>query len=188
VQEPAGWFNDIGFADAQHGWIVGYRNVYDELGNFVDDRGVLYGTSDGGVTWTEEWLSPYHFQHLLDVEVIDAQTAWVAGRSSGSGTGPVLMVTHDRGATWESRATDAVMGLDAVAFVDPLFGWAVGDGGEILHTEDAGETWSVQQTPQRDLTPWLVDVSFVDRQHGWAVGSMNGEGTGKLVYTTIGGN
>ena len=189
VREPDGYFWDIGFADAQHGWVVGYKNVYDESGSFVDDRGVIYGTSDGGATWTLQWQAPFHFHHLFDVEVIDAQTAWAVGQGATSGVGEILLVTHDGGATWEERSSGVIMGLTAIDFVDSSFGWAVGDGGEIIHTEDGGETWSIQESADRYQKPWLADVSFVDRQNGWAVGSMSGNGPpdGKILHTSSGG-
>jgi photosystem II stability/assembly factor-like uncharacterized protein len=54
-----------------------------------------------------------------------------------------------------------------VCFVNAQLGWAVGDRGTILHTQDGGETWQLQETPAAGR---LESVHFVDAQHGWAVG------------------
>ena len=93
----------------------------------------------------------------------EPQTAWAVGQSATSGVGPILLVTHDGGATWDPRAAPVVMGLVAIQFVDASHGWAVGDGGEIIATSDGGETWRVQESAARDFKPWLVDVSFVKK-------------------------
>jgi hypothetical protein len=53
-----------------------------------------------------------------------------------------------------------------VTMVDATSGWAVGDGGLILHTGD-GSTW----TPQASGVAFdLTAVSAVDGQNAWAVG------------------
>jgi photosystem II stability/assembly factor-like uncharacterized protein len=55
----------------------------------------------------------------------------------------------------------------SIAFVSPVSGWAVGCDGTIIHTEDAGETW----TPQIGETDEdLQSVSFGSSRSGWAVG------------------
>lgn len=44
---------------------------------------------------------------------------------------------------------------------------AVGDRGNILFSDDEGETWQVATTPTQAL---LTAVCFADARHGWAVG------------------
>src|SRR5690606_16340278 len=44
---------------------------------------------------------------------------------------------------------------------------AVGDRGNILFSDDEGETWQAAQTPTDAL---LTAVCFADARHGWAVG------------------
>ncbi|MBX9789042.1 MAG: hypothetical protein K2Y37_09025 [Pirellulales bacterium] len=58
-------------------------------------------------------------------------------------------------------------GLNDVAFVDAMRGWAVGDRGVIWHTDDAGITWHLQPS---GTTARLTCVQFLDSDHGWAVG------------------
>lgn len=57
--------------------------------------------------------------------------------------------------------------LNDVYFLNPDLGWAVGDRGVILHTEDGGRHWHVQQVP---TTCRLESVHFIDSQHGWVAG------------------
>ena len=56
-----------------------------------------------------------------------------------------------------------------LSFVDPQHGWAVGDHGVILHTDDGGQHWSPQVS---GVTCTLNSVCFVDVRNGWAAGGM----------------
>jgi photosystem II stability/assembly factor-like uncharacterized protein len=56
-----------------------------------------------------------------------------------------------------------------VSFVDPQHGWAVGDFGIILHTDDGGQHWSPQIS---GVTCTLNSVCFVDTHCGWAAGGI----------------
>lgn len=67
----------------------------------------------------------------------------------------------------EVMADDAT--LNAVTFVDARHGWAVGDRGLILHTDDGGLRWHLQVSTT-DAS--LRDVTFIDAEHGWAVGGL----------------
>lgn len=66
-----------------------------------------------------------------------------------------------------------------LAFADASTGWAVGEGGTVLHTADAGQTWESQPS---GTTRTLRGVDFVDSRHGWAVGD-----TGTILRTDDGG-
>lgn len=64
-----------------------------------------------------------------------------------------------------------VLGEDAtlhdVTFIDTQRGWAVGDRGVVLHTDDGGVHWRTQ--PSGVDCP-LLSVSFVSPERGWVVG------------------
>lgn len=64
--------------------------------------------------------------------------------------------------SWENDST-----LRSVFFTDYDFGWAVGDKGTILKTEDGGRTWSSISSP-RDVI-W-TQVYFADAETGWVAG------------------
>jgi photosystem II stability/assembly factor-like uncharacterized protein len=70
--------------------------------------------------------------------------------------------------------------LNGVFFnADGRNGWAVGDGGRIVHTSDAGESW----TAQISSTGFnLNGVWFTSATTGWAVGA-----GGTVINTTDGG-
>lgn len=54
--------------------------------------------------------------------------------------------------------------LNAVYFADAKRGWAAGDGGLLLRTEDGGLTWVQQQVGVRDS---INDVYFRDKEDGY---------------------
>lgn len=66
----------------------------------------------------------------------------------------------------DGRATD----INDIVFVDPLRGWAVGERGTILATQDGGKTWA-RQTSGTAYT--LRSVDFLDERRGWVVGAWN---------------
>ena len=57
--------------------------------------------------------------------------------------------------------------LNDVCFVDATHGWAVGDRGTVLHTEDGGKTWRERIS---EVECPLKSVWFLDHKIGWAVG------------------
>ena len=56
-----------------------------------------------------------------------------------------------------------------MAFTDPRHGWAAGHGGEILKTEDGGETWTLQYAAGPNVV--LLSLWFENAGHGIAVGA-----------------
>jgi photosystem II stability/assembly factor-like uncharacterized protein len=65
---------------------------------------------------------------------------WVAGRP-----GSVVLHSADRGNTWEVQRTDEPLALNGLCFLDEKKGWAVGELGSILATDDGGKSWAVQR-------------------------------------------
>ncbi len=81
--------------------------------------------------------------------------------------------------------------LNDVTFGDASNAWAVGDAGVIMHSSDAGATWSPQSSP---VTVPLGSVVFADARDGWAAGGYGWYSTersesarGAIVHTTDGG-
>jgi photosystem II stability/assembly factor-like uncharacterized protein len=68
----------------------------------------------------------------------------------------------------EPRVTDET--LFSISFCDSMHGWAVGENGIVLHSNDGGSRWELQQS---GVTDTLLDVSFGDSLNGMAVGKKN---------------
>lgn len=78
------------------------------------------------------------------------------------------------------RADDGIRdNLFSVTFPTPQSGWACGAFGAVIHTSDAGATWSVQKS---NADQPLFSIKFVDERLGWAVGR-----SGTIIHTSDAG-
>ena len=129
--------------------------------------------------------------NLVQKQAARLQTPLKARILGATQAGKRLVVVGDRGAILLSdddgnsyRQANMVptrANLTSVAFVDEKNGWAVGHWGVILHTQDGGETWSLQRD-DKDVDQPLFSVWFKDRNEGIAVGLFS-----LLLKTTDGG-
>ncbi|MEZ5082578.1 MAG: YCF48-related protein [Bacteroidales bacterium] len=151
---------DIYFIDEDNGWIVG------------DNRIVLH-TSDGGVNWETLSLSDEGMLH--HVQFIDDEQGWAIGEWD---THFDMVSTEDGGETWEEIYSSLDMLMD-FHFTDLLHGWAVGEKGLIIYTDDGGINWNEQfHGPAHNLR----SIGFVDDQNAWVVGNY-----GTILNTDNGG-
>ena len=152
-------FRGIWFTDANHGWIAG--------GSYQVVGGLVGRTEDGGKTWrfTSD-LTSRDRMSVLALQMFDS-TRGIVATSSGA-----ILSTTDGGASWtRAGGRGRADSLSSLFFLDERRGWAAGHG-DVLQTEDAGETWM-------PLTPEGVDTSyrspiraiqFQDERHGWVAG------------------
>ncbi len=67
--------------------------------------------------------------------------------------------------TQGSPRVNAMTWLDLTRIGDRIV--AVGERGNVLYSDDEGETWRMGETPGKAM---LTAVCFANRSHGWAVG------------------
>lgn len=104
-------------------------------------------------------------------------------------TGDHLIAVGDRGAiiasndgkNWAQAQVPVRSALTTVAFADPMHGWAAGHDAAIVHTDDGGKTWKLQNF-QPELEKPLLGMLALDAQHCFAVGAY-----GLLLETQDGG-
>ncbi len=155
----------VTFADADHGWLVGWD-------------GVILATRDGGRSWQRQESGTDW--DLMQVSFVDSHHGWVLGQDD-EGENTLVLATTDGGATWETRWHDTDHdGIDMV-FVDRRHGWMVAWDDVILASDDGGHSWVEQYSGGE----WgALSVAFADRRHGWVVG---GRDEGVIMQTTDGG-
>lgn len=78
-----------------------------------------------------------------------------------------VLVLNDK---WQQVPTPTSVQLTKVFFLNEKLGWAVGHDATILHTQDGGQTWSLQMQSTKIEKPFL-DVLFLNEQEGMAVGA-----------------
>ena len=141
--------NGVSFADASHGWAVGYA-------------GTILHTSDGGGTWTPQ-SSGAGARTLDSVSFADASHGLAVGEAG------TIVSTSDGGAHWAAQTSGTLHDLNCVFFAhDATHAWAVGEAGTIVSTSDSGAHWTAQTSGTGE---WLTAVTFIDASHGWALGN-----------------
>jgi len=158
IQRFTKYLMDIYFTDALNGYAVG-------------TEGVIIQTTDGGLNWSH-YDSKFVNGIINDIHFVNPDTGWFV-RLMGEEN---LYKTTDGGDNWVPQN---VSGIYAIDFADDKNGWAVGYGGKITYTSDAGNIWQEQNS---GVSVWLRDVKFVNSKTGWAVGEET------ILKTTNGGN
>jgi photosystem II stability/assembly factor-like uncharacterized protein len=108
---------------------------------------------------------------------------------SGSNTQPVTLISNNGGTSWSltqlGQLAPEVHQVNDVDFVSIDNGWAVGPSGFIAHTENGGNSFSLQS--QAGVSGFqLMDIEFLDVDYGWAVGATQGD-SALVLYTDDGG-
>lgn len=151
----------VDFTDELNGWVVGDRVLH---------------TTDGGQTWTGADTSGWGG---VDVEFSTPQTGVLVSVNR-------VYLTPDGGESWMEIDPEArhyvYGGLSAVGVRDTSTMMLVGEGGEVLRSENGGMTW---QLLTAELVSGFQDVCFVDSLYGWAVGDNYNDAS--IVHTTDGG-
>ncbi len=99
-----------------------------------ETAGKRWGAMDLGLPADLQGCWDFHGLHFI------GDNGWIVGRP-----GSVILHTADRGKTWDWQRTGQSLPLHHVFFLNDQQGWAVGELGTIVATNDGGTTWKVQQ-------------------------------------------
>ena len=88
---------------------------------------------------------------------------------------------------WEPVSFSEDLELREAFFVTIDKGWVAGSKGTIIHTKDAGRTWTAQMggDPQSADEPVRL-LRFLDETHGWAVSGGTGSSSARILRTEDG--
>lgn len=147
----------VQFEDSQHGWVLGATSHLFPSG--------LFETNDGGRSWRSlpgaQGTTFHRFATLPSGELLLA------------GEGGSLSLADRGGIRKPTLQTDPLRTMRDVVVAGTNFATAVGDGGLILTSTNAGASW--ETVPQAPLprTMRQLDLHAVERlgQHIWAAGS-----------------
>lgn len=142
-------------------------------------QGMIARTEDWGNTWdVVDTSSLYDF---FDVFFIDSTMGFVAGGTDTLPYTPILLHSLDLGKHWEEiPLPDEAHSLRAICFPDPEHGWAVGELGTVIFSNDGGKNWELKELPTEKT---LFDVEFADVNRGVIVGD-----SGIVFVTEDGGS
>ena len=94
---------------------------------------------------------------LLDITIVDQKQLVAVGER-----GHIL--TSFDGISWQQMNVPVQTTLTKVFFINSLLGWAVGHDATILHTDDGGQNWNIQQYLPTTEKP-LFDITFINKKH-----------------------
>jgi photosystem II stability/assembly factor-like uncharacterized protein len=112
-------------------------------GWMVGDGGLVLLTHDLGSSWqTPPGELPDYVRENFDFQAIATAgpKVWIAGSP-----GTRVFSSADGGNSWTPNVTGQNAPLRALTFVDERTGYAVGDLGTILMTNDGGRNWQIQR-------------------------------------------
>lgn len=134
LPQPALLTNIYFLPDGQTGYASGL--------SFPSFGGVIYKSSDGGVTWRTVF-TPGSSLQIVALHFPTGQTGYaVGGRFSRTGIESVILKSVDGGETWSEFPIGLGATLTDVRFLDDYTGFVVGTGGLILTTTNGGASWS----------------------------------------------
>jgi photosystem II stability/assembly factor-like uncharacterized protein len=127
--------NSVSFADDRHGWAVGHW-------------GVVLATADGGETWVLQRSDTAEDRPLFAIHALDARHLVAVGLWS------LILTSADGGQTWSpvKLAPPGSAGKRADLNLFHLFAdsqgrlFAAGERGNLLRSDDRGETWTYLPT------------------------------------------
>lgn len=122
-----------------------------------------------GTTTPAQTLTRGSSIELHAVAMTSASDGWAVGsfRSATDSNGSAMQVVlmHDTNGTWSTVHVPILGSLNAISMPSPSDGWAVGDGGLILHYD--GHGWTRVSSP---TVVFLHAVQMLAPNDGWAVG------------------
>jgi photosystem II stability/assembly factor-like uncharacterized protein len=148
---------EFNFYNRQLGYACGGR---------IDIAGVIWKTTNSGLNWMAQGISP---DEIFDVYIIDSLNAITLSGDPEGFYGIANIRTSDAGITWDYNEL-LFYGLSfSIDFRTYNEGWSA-SGYKFIFTSDRGETWSEVETPDSSI---VYDLQFLDARNGYAVG---GEG------------
>ena len=173
-----GWrFEDMQFVSPEIGWVV-------------DGGGQILKTTNGGLTWTQQYYNSDRY--FRSVEFFNDNIGFAGTLANGNPTA-TLLKTIDGGQTWTDISSNlpvSVPGICGMHMLDEntIFITGVFYGSAyIMKSDDQGQTWTYSS--MGSLCNGLVDIFFKDENVGFAVGQ-SAQGSGlkaRIIGTTNGG-
>ena len=105
---------------------------------------VALGSISAPLFAVEDVLETPALESAMASETLLLDIAKAGKRLVAVGSRGHIVLSDDNGVTWRQAKVPVSVLLTAVSFADEKNGWAVGHGGVILHSSDAGANWQKQ--------------------------------------------
>jgi uncharacterized protein (TIGR03437 family) len=188
---PHYMFEDVFFADRNHGWAAGTRTFSPQLWGQE-----IFATQDGGQTWASQFervlaSGSSSYLRLDSISFADANNGWAAGSSEAFPATPYevqlgcIVHTADGGKTWTDQAGNicsySAKEYTVIQALDAQNVWALSTQEtlagtvQLAHTTNGGNTWALVDTGIAGMIAVGYGtvqggMRFVDAQHGCFAG------------------
>ncbi len=133
-------------------------------GGSIDLAGVIWKTSNGGITWRSFQAS---FEPVYSIYFLNSSKLIAAGGDYKFGT--IISKSTDSGLHWNFEPLNIFGIAKGISFRTSTEGWMVLSFSEnFAYTLDSGKKWNLMNVPGNNA---LHDISFTDSLHGYSVGS-----------------
>lgn len=157
--------HDVQFVDSNNGFICG--DIYPAF---------MFGkTTNGGLNWTTQTLPVEYVYGRMSF--VNSSYGWIIASDMMSSR---LLKTTDGGDSWTVSDIDYPSMIPC--FKSILAGWAAGERGSLIKSNDGGSSW-IEQSPVFFYSPTFWGIHFSSLNTGWCVGSY-----GTIMRTVNGGS
>ncbi len=168
---PASW--DVKFVDSDNGWVVG-------------DTGLIFATSDSGITWRQ--INSGVGSQIYDLKAIDGNVAMAVAHNG------YILRTENGGKFWKTQkveVTGQIFGRDenlhAIDVLNRDVAIVAGPGGMVFRTDDGAQSWQNIGYPALSGDFYIEGVSFTDPLNGWIAGTDYDLGHEQGLFHTVDG-
>jgi len=161
-------FQELENTSSLSGFVTGIY-FFDTNNGIICKSGVIYATSDGGLTWapTYDALSGHY-----EIQFTSTTVGYLAGGSTNGGvaggffTHGELHKTNDGGRTWyeiENVIIEKAQ-IRAMDFISDSIGYFTTIEGNLYATQDGGSTWQLRASEY-----YFLDLVFITENLGYAI-------------------
>lgn len=142
--------------------------------NITQGTEKVYVTRDGAETWEE--ITPENISKIKSITWINIEEGILYGKQNND---YVLLKTYNQGESWVEVSFPFSYNISDemvtdFAFFDQFNGYAIGEGGLVMFTNDAGESWQI--TNNNTLKIWELEFSSENTAFG---------NSGTEIYKTV---
>lgn len=166
-----------------------FGNNFYAVGWWGSTTAKFYKSTDGGTSWSTQYIDTTLATALVDVCFLSADTGFVVGKRENKGKSPasVILKTTDGGNNWHEVFSDSMLFAGyawkiqfvnrdvAVASIQNLY---IIDSVNMLYSANGGNNWSIKPVGRRlptiNFGGGTQAVGFISPAKGWVGGYYDG--------------
>jgi hypothetical protein len=131
-------------------------------GGVLDNAGVIWKTTDGGINWKSNGISP---DEIFEMHIFDSLNILALSGDPEYRYGVGLIKSSDGGENWSYQELPINAVCFGIDFKNRMEGWSAA-GFKFLYTSDGGNIWNETEVPDSSV---VFDLTFINNK-GFACG------------------